>query len=126
MWHRISTLAGSVTLALVGVGCATAPPTTAEGKALSAIRSARAVGAEEVPEASYHLELAQEQVRVARQLATRREMDRARWMLERAEADAELAIALTQEAETQAEAEETRRRIRQMRQQYLRSERRPG
>jgi hypothetical protein len=119
MWQTILKIAGMATLAVAGVGCAAAPPSAAENDAVAAIRSARAVGAEEVPEASYHLELADEQVQLARTLIERRQMDRAEMMLERAEADAELAIALTREAETAARAEETRRRIRQMRERYL-------
>jgi len=119
MWRTTFTIAGAATLALAGVGCAAAPPRAAQGDAMAAIRSARELGAEEVPQASYHLELAREQVEVAGNLIQRRDMGRAERLLRRAELDAELAMALTREARTAAQAEATRRRIRLMRERYL-------
>lgn len=112
-------LAGVAVLAWSIVGCAASPPTAAKSDAVAAVRSARELGAEDTPQASYHLGLALEQLRVADDLIERGDMDAAERMLWRAESDAELAIALTREAQTVEEAEKTRQRIRQMREQYL-------
>ena len=99
--------------------CGAEAPVSARTDATAALRSAREVGAEQDPEASYYLELANEQIRVADRLIRSGEMSRAERVLERAEADAEVAMAKTREAATQRQADETMQRIRSMRERYL-------
>jgi hypothetical protein len=65
------------------------------------MRAARELGAQAVPRAQLHLRLAQEQVTQARKLAEDGENERAASLLNRARADAELALALSREATSQ-------------------------
>lgn len=112
---------GTLTLvALLAMGCGGAEaPTAARTNAIAAMRSARTIGAGEEPRASYHLELAREQLGQADALIARGEMLRAERVLTRAEADAVLAIALARDAQTSASAEETRQRIRDLSERNL-------
>ncbi|WP_437603710.1 DUF4398 domain-containing protein [Sorangium sp. So ce590] len=101
----------AVILTLLGAsaaGCAARTPPFSERVVASEamIRAAEEVGAEEVPPADIHLCLAREQVERARRLSAEGVRDRARRMLLRAQADAELALALTREARAQALARE--------------------
>lgn len=65
------------------------------------MRAARELGAQAVPRAQLHLRLAQEQVTQARKLAEDGENERAAMLLDRARADAELALALSREDSSQ-------------------------
>lgn len=95
--------------------CATAAvPAARVRSSEAAIRSARDAGAERVPEAAVHLELAQHQLAQARGFLEQREEKKASWMLARAQADAELAAALTHEARTRRAAEEIAARVRDL------------
>ena len=93
------------TLALPALGaCASAqlaPDHLASSQA--AISSADAVGAAKVPEASLHLKLAQEELTEAKRLV-KSDANRAELFLQRASADAELALAITRAQEADAEA----------------------
>jgi hypothetical protein len=71
----------------------------------SIMQSARAAGADAVPEARMHLDLAREQTEVARELADRGD-PRARLVLARAQVDAEMALALARESKATGEARE--------------------
>jgi hypothetical protein len=62
------------------------------------MRAARELGAAQVPRAELHLRLAQEQVTEARKLAQNGDNEQAARLLNRAHADAELALALSREA----------------------------
>lgn len=70
------------------------------------IRAAEEVGASQVPTAALHLQLAKEETERARQLIKNGDNDRAKYVLMRADADAELALALSKEdaAKTDAQA----------------------
>jgi hypothetical protein len=84
---------------LLGIGCASSPvPTEQLASAQASVRAAQELGATRVPRANLHLRLAQNQVERARQLSKDGDNDRARIVLTRANADAELAVALTREA----------------------------
>jgi hypothetical protein len=61
------------------------------------IRAAEEVGAADVPDAALHLQLAKEQTEKAQQLMKDGHNDRAKYVLMRAQADAELAITLSKE-----------------------------
>lgn len=91
-------------IAMVSVACGSvAPPNEKLTEAEAAVRSAREVGAPEVPRASLHLRLAEEQLDKARNLMAREEFQRADLALTRAKADAELAIAVAKGFEVEAE-----------------------
>jgi hypothetical protein len=84
-------------------GCATAVPLQTEASA-SGIRAAEESGATEVPKASLHLQLAREELALARRLAAKGEKEQADSMLKRSEADAELAVAYAHQESEKAEA----------------------
>jgi len=104
----------AATTAIV-VGCAT-PPLRTEAST-SGIRAAEEVGAAKVPQASYHLQLAKEELENAKSLAAKDQKEMAVSMLSRAEADAELAVALSREDAERAEAVAAVDRVRQLRQE---------
>ena len=99
---RFSMLA--VLAAVAGCGATTPPPTARVASTEAAIRGAREVGAQSVPIASLHLKLSEEQATKAKAAIAADDNAGADLMLQRAQADAELALALTREntAVTQA------------------------
>ena len=102
--------------AVIGLGCASSPPLRTEASS-SGIRAAEEVGADKVPQAALHLQLAKEELQNAKALAANSEKERAVSMLSRAEADAELAVALSREDAERAEAQGAMDRVRQLRQE---------
>jgi pyridoxal biosynthesis lyase PdxS len=85
--------------------CASAPPPTERmASAESAVRAARELGAERVPTAQLHVKLADEEIQKAKALSKDDENGRADTMLQRASADAELALALAREEGSRSEA----------------------
>jgi hypothetical protein len=115
-------LAGGVLTGLVVAvaGCGGAPPpTTTQAEAIAAVRAAEEVGAEQSPQAALHLQLASEQMQRAERLMADGKMEEARRVLDRARADAELAIALSRETQAQSQAAETRSHIESLRQGQL-------
>lgn len=95
-------------------GCANAPLRTEAST--SGIRAAEEAGAAGVPQASLHLQLAKEELGVARGLAAKDEKEKAVSMLLRAEADAELAVVLSHEDAEKSQATAALERVRQLRQ----------
>jgi hypothetical protein len=85
-------------------GCASIliPPETLQSSE-SAIRGAEEIGAENVPDAKLHLQLARDQTAAAKQLSLNGD-ERAIVMLARAQSDADLANGLAREAAAHAEA----------------------
>lgn len=103
-----------------GAGCGGAGlPVHAQSDAVAAIRSARELGAESTPQASYHLALADDGVESAETAIRQGQMDVARRLLERAKADAELAMALRREDEVRTHAAETHEHIEDQRETNL-------
>lgn len=102
----------SVAVAIVA-GCANAPLRT--DASTSGIRTAEEAGAAKVPQASLHLQLAKEELELAKGLAARSEKEKAESMLKRAEADAELAVVLSHEDAEKSEARQAIERVRQLR-----------
>jgi len=101
---RVPTVLAAV--AFMGLGCAT----VSQEKLTSTEATARAAeegGAREHPKASFHLELAEEQLAAAKKLidGNNREVAQAERYLERAKADAELALAYAHTAEARAKAQ---------------------
>ncbi len=117
MWRTIA-FSGATLLAAAGCGGA-AVPTEATMNALAAIRSAQAVGAEEYPESAYHLELAQAELARSQRQIDHGDMAGAERTLDRARADADLAVALAHEKSVEAEAEDVRARIEAMRERHM-------
>ncbi|HEY5497372.1 MAG TPA: hypothetical protein VIK19_03465, partial [Syntrophales bacterium] len=74
-------------------GCASTPLKTEAST--SGIRAAEEAGAAKVPQASLHLQLAKEELELAKGLAAKGDKKEAKSMLLRAEADAELAVVLS-------------------------------
>src|SRR5450830_496156 len=74
-------------------GCANVPLRTEAST--SGIRAAEEAGAAKVPQASLHLQLAKEELDLAKGLAAKGEKEQAASMLLRAEADVELAVVLS-------------------------------
>jgi hypothetical protein len=70
------------------------------------IRAAEVSEATDNPKAALHLKLAKDELAEAQRLSKDGDEDKARLTLDRARADAELAIALTKEAQAQQEAQE--------------------
>lgn len=99
--------------ALLLAGCATTGTLHTESST-SAIRSAEALGATDVPRASLHLQLAKEELLAATALNERGEPEQASSMLLRAEADAELAVALSQADAERRDAEDAMERVRKL------------
>lgn len=85
-------------------GCAAIqiPPERLERNEAS-MRSAQEVGADAVPAAKLHLQMAKDQTEVAKKLAAKGDK-RATMVLARAESDAELALVLAREASVHADA----------------------
>jgi hypothetical protein len=91
---------------LLFAACATGPePVERVASATAAIRAAEETGARKVPSAALHLQFAVEQAEHARKLIAGGAHARAAGLLERAEADAEVAVALSREHALRAEAQ---------------------
>jgi Domain of unknown function (DUF4398) len=97
----------------IAVGCTSAPLHTEAST--SGIRAAEEVGAAKVPQASLHLQLAKEELELAKGLAAKGEKEKAMSMLLRAEADSALAVALSRENAEKSEAQAAVERVRQLR-----------
>lgn len=106
---------GSVLFAAVIAGCGGGAVINKE-PSTSAIRAAEEVGASGVPSASLYLQLAKEELEQAQGLAAKGEKEEAESMLQRAQADAELAVALSRSDADKKEATEAIERARQLRQ----------
>jgi regulator of protease activity HflC (stomatin/prohibitin superfamily) len=96
-------------------GCASAPPLRTEAST-SEISAAEEAGAADVPQASLHLQMAKEELELAKGLSAKGEKKKAASMLLRAEADAELAVALSRGDAEKSEARAAVERVHQLRQ----------
>ena len=98
------------------VGCGAAP--VSNNRIVSseaAIRSAREVGAESVPAASLFLKLSEEQLTSAKAMMANGDNLEADLALQRAQADAELALALTRESAASSQAAQIMDQVQQLR-----------
>ena len=103
--------------AVLATACASVPPPTENmAGAQSAVRGAREVGADSVPQAALHLKLAEEQIARAKALIADGENQRAWQIISRARADAELALALARETQAQADAQRALAELNELRQ----------
>jgi hypothetical protein len=113
------TVSGSLALlAITAIGCGGAAiPHEQLTSSQAAIRAAEEVGAKSYPTAELHLRFAKDQVAKARTLIADDENEEAKRVLQRAQADAELAIAITKESAVRAQAEQALSQVRELRQQ---------
>jgi len=113
---RLTAMLSVAMIAGASAACGSfAPPNEKLTEAEAAVRSAREVGAPEVPRASLHLRLAEEQLDKARNLMAREEFQRADLALTRAKADAELAIAVSKGFEVEAETKAAQDKVAKLR-----------
>lgn len=91
--------------------CAAAVPTERLQSSAAAIRAAEEVGADRVPQAALHLQLAKEQSDRAKKLIDAGDRDEAALLLTRAEADANLSVALARSTQAQHEAQVQRDKL---------------
>jgi Domain of unknown function (DUF4398) len=104
---------GLVALSALAAGCASTPlPADRMGNAQASIRGAEVAGARNEPTAALHLRLAQENYDKAMKMAKDGDTDRAKLVLQRAEADAELALLLSKEHQERAEAQKLMEQVR--------------
>jgi hypothetical protein len=95
------------------LGCAGVPkPTDQVAQSEGAMRSARELGAEQVPPAALELQLAKEELAKASALMKDDKNEEATQMANRARADAELAIALTRQHQANADARSAEEQLR--------------
>jgi hypothetical protein len=107
-------LGSAVAFALAAACCAGSDAPLHSESSTSAIRAAEAVGADQVPQAALHLQLANEELNAAHKLAADGKKDEANSLLRRAEADAELAVLLSNEKVEQTEAARAMERVRKL------------
>jgi len=91
---------------MVACGSSSLPPAKV-AETQSAISAAAAVGAEQNPQAALHLKMARDQLTEAQGLIDSGKNDEARLVLERADADAEVALMITREAQASAGVKKT-------------------
>jgi outer membrane murein-binding lipoprotein Lpp len=103
-----------ISATVIIAGCTSAPLRTEAST--SGIRAAEEAGAAKVPQASLHLQLAREELELAKKLNAKGDKEESASMLLRAEADAELAVALSRGDAEKAEAMAAIERVRQLRQ----------
>lgn len=113
---RFIVCAVAIAATAIIAGCSSAPLRTTEATT-SGIRAAEEAGAAKVPQASLHLQLAKEELELAKKLTAKGDKEEAASMLLRAEADAELAVALSHGDKEKAEALAAIERVRQLRQE---------
>jgi parvulin-like peptidyl-prolyl isomerase len=102
--------------AVFAAGCSSAPaPNTRLASSQAAVRGAREVGAESVPQASLHLKFSEEQIAQARALIAEGDNERADLVLQQAQADAELALSLARESVAITEAQRVMAQVQQLR-----------
>ena len=104
----------AIAMALVG-GCASQPSSNRTETSAATVRAAQEVGADRVPAAQLHLQLAKEQMEYARRLQEQggdvNHAD-AQILLMRAQADADLALALARENDDRLAAQQALDRAR--------------
>jgi Domain of unknown function (DUF4398) len=94
-----------IALGVLSASCATAHPVPTErlGASQAAVRAATEVGAENNPQASLYLRLAQEELEQGKQLVAAGDNEKAAVAFRRSSADAELALALARASTAQKE-----------------------
>lgn len=105
---RLFILAGLVLLTGCGGAAVPQEPLTA---AKAAVAGAEVGGAASEPKAALHLKLAKEQVAQAEKLIEDGDNEEAARVIDRAQADADLALALAKQATARKEAQDTKEQL---------------
>jgi Domain of unknown function (DUF4398) len=114
-------------LPLLAMGCGRGIPTERIAAAQGAIRAAKEVGGNKAPPGTLlHLRFAREGMRRARRLVADGDNTRAEWVLQCAEADAELALQLAREMQAKEAAQTVLDEIRARKSRTLVSDVRGG
>jgi hypothetical protein len=109
------TVLGLVSLAAVVLGCGGAQLNQAHvTEVQSSVKAAEAVGANDQPKAALHLQLARDQMAEAQRLAKDGDDENAELVLNRARADAELAIQLARTEQEQEKARQAWLKIKEL------------
>lgn len=104
---------GLVAVSALAAGCASTPlPAERMASSQASIRGAEVAGARNEPTAALHLRLAQENYDKATKMAKDGDGERAKLVLQRAEADAELALLLAKEYQERSEAQKLMEQVR--------------
>lgn len=115
---KLTTHAGAAAAAVAlftAIGCGkSATPLPKVTETQSAISAAEAVGANKHPRAALHLKLANDQLREAETLIENEQQEDARLVLDRARADAELALVLTRSDQQRSEAQRAMEQVREL------------
>lgn len=93
------------------IGCGAVTSNARNESTTAAIRAAEEVGAQSVPRAALHLQMAKEESEQAKALAAKGEKEEAQSLLLRAEADANLAVMLSREDAERTEAAAAVKRV---------------
>ena len=104
MVRLIGTVLVATFATLLGACGGSALPPARIADTQSAISAAAAVGADNNPQAALHLKMARDQLKQAQALVNDGKDDEARLVLERANADAEVALMITRETVATANA----------------------
>ena len=112
---RLERLVTLSALGLLSAACSpSTPPTQPLAEAQARMRAAREIGAEQHPDARFHLKLASDQIVEAERLIAEGENTRAALLLERAGDDAAIALAAAKEKRAEAEAKDAIERADQL------------
>jgi hypothetical protein len=113
--HRIIGRFSLLGAGLALLACGSAPLNQAKvAEAQSSVSAAEAVGANDQPKAALHLQLARDEMAEARRLAAAGDGDNAALLLERARADAELALQLARTEQEQTKARQAWQKIQEL------------
>lgn len=120
---RIISVSSVLCMALgLAQGCAsTAAPQAQLATSRAAIRAADELGAGKVPKASLHLQMAREGCDKAEKLIADKKNDQAKYVLMRAESDAELSLMLAKESFAEKDAQEALDKIKGMQKSHAES-----
>jgi len=101
--------ASTTLFAVLAVACGgSSLPPAKVADTQSAISAAAAVGADQNPQAALHLKMARDQLKQAQALNEDDKADEAQLVLQRADADAEVALMITREAQASANVKKAR------------------
>lgn len=115
MSQRRTWIAAAAVFCMCGCGASAPIPVSRLGSSESAMRQARANGAEDHQQAAKHLRLAQEELARGRRLVQKGDNKLAERSLMRAEADANVAFALARASQDRALAEQARAQVEMLR-----------
>jgi len=110
-WYVLA-LSGAFLIA--GCGSAMPVPATQMTASKADIRAAEEVGAPNIPQAALHLKMARDQITDADALIKDSENEKASLVLDRADADAQLAIELTHAANLKAKAADAMKKVQEL------------